>query len=432
LALILALNPGNSHNPTLSRLARELQGCELIGAESCVVAIKAIKERVPDVLLLPAKQARGEADLLAHLKTVPGGVLTLRLPSVEAADPVDLARQVREMLTGTSSAAPSGLTAFGGDDDEALPAGEPEEPSTSPHLLAAAAAAINWIRTRRAEWADVQPIDFAPAPVAQRAGGAAEPRELREPYEPHEPYKPYEPIEPTEPYEPDEPYAAEDAPAAYAAKAPRASYAPLIKAWLPRVAALGAALAIFAGLASYWPQISGSISSTVGQLNSPREASEPLEEEPKPVATPPAAKTEVDPLAKVSGWVAVFAAFDVSISEGGRGLQVDERGRTMLAPGRHRLRFQNRALGYDETRTVDVKPADTTTINLTPETTLAVTSNEPAEVLVDGTRVGETPYDGTIPLGNHSVTVKTAGAERLLTVEATSKPVQLEVDFSKP
>ena len=104
----------------------------------------------------------------------------------------------------------------------------------------------------------------------------------------------------------------------------------------------------------------------------------------------------------------------------------------MLAPGRHRLRFQNRALGYDETRVVNVRPTDTTTINLIPETTIAVTSNEPAEVLVDGTRVGDTPYDGRIGLGTHTVTVRTAGAERQLTVGATSKPVQLEVDFSKP
>ncbi len=418
MALILALNPGNSHSPTLSRLARELPGCELIGAESCVVAINAIKERVPDVLLLPAQQARGEADLLAHLKTIPGGVLTLKLPPVESADPVDLARQIREMLTGAPSAGPS--TAF------AEP--EPDEVATSPHLLAAAAAAINWVRTRRAQWADVHRGDLAPARAAQWAAPSLD---AREPYEPHESYKPYEPIEPTGP---DEPYASdetEETEEIHETYATRASYAPVIKAWLPRVAAVGAALVVIATLASYWPQISGSLSSAVGQNNTPREDA-PAETQAKPIVTPPAAKAEVDPLAKVSGWVAVFASFDVSISEGGRGLQVDERGRTMLAPGRHRLRFQNRALGYDETRTVDVKPADTTTINLIPATTLAVTSNEPAEVLVDGTRVGDTPYNGKIGLGNHTVAVKTAGAERQLSVEATSKPVHLEVDFSKP
>ena len=104
----------------------------------------------------------------------------------------------------------------------------------------------------------------------------------------------------------------------------------------------------------------------------------------------------------------------------------------MLTPGRHRLRFQNLELGYDETRTVNVKPTDTTTVNLTPQATIAVTSNEPAEVLIDGAVVGETPYNGKVSLGTHAVTVRTAGAERQLTVQASSKPLQLEIDFSKP
>src|SRR5436189_5827253 len=106
MALILAVNPGNRHSPTLSRLARELRGCELMGAESCPVAIKAIKKRVPDVLLLPAVPGNGEADLLAHLKSIPGGVLTLKLPPVESADPIDLARQIRELLTGVPAFTP--------------------------------------------------------------------------------------------------------------------------------------------------------------------------------------------------------------------------------------------------------------------------------------------------------------------------------------
>ena len=100
VALILALNPGNSHSPTLARLARELHSCELIGAESCVVAIKAIKQRTPDVVLLPAKAARGEADLIAHLKSVPGGVPTLTLPPVESADPVDLPARAEGVANG--------------------------------------------------------------------------------------------------------------------------------------------------------------------------------------------------------------------------------------------------------------------------------------------------------------------------------------------
>lgn len=411
MALILALNPGNSHSPTLSRLARELQGCELIGAESCIVAINAIKERVPDVVLLPAKSARGEADLIAHLKSVPGGVLTLKLPPVESADPVDLARQIREMLTGVPAAA--GPT-------------EPAPARTSPHLLAAATAAINWIRTRREGWIDQRPEDFSPAPVVQWTG--VSPSASAEPYEPIERPGPYEPIEPSgsdNPYTADEPYATDE---------PGATYATQMKTWLPRAAALAVVLGVAGAMVSYWPQIRGGVSNTGGPGGTPDEVSRPAVVNPEPVVPQPAVKPEAepDPLANTSGWVAVFSPIEVSISAGGRGVPVDDRGRAMLAPGRHRLRFQNRALGYDETRTVEVTPADTTTVNLVPETSIGVTSTEPAEVLIDGTRAGDTPYDGKIGLGTHTVTVKTAGAERQLTVEATSKPVQLEVDFSKP
>ena len=179
MALILALNPGNSHSPTLSRLARELHGCELIGAESCVVAISAIKKRVPDIVLLPAREARGEADLIAHLESVPGGVLTLKLPPVESANPVDLARQIREMLTGVSASADVGVPGFGSATPDAdMPVG------TSPHLLAAATAAITWIRGRRAQWIEERPGDISPEPLPQWTGVSRS-----------ESDKPYEPIE---------------------------------------------------------------------------------------------------------------------------------------------------------------------------------------------------------------------------------------------
>jgi hypothetical protein len=104
----------------------------------------------------------------------------------------------------------------------------------------------------------------------------------------------------------------------------------------------------------------------------------------------------------------------------------------MLLPGKHRLRFQNNERGYDETRTVQVRLTGPTTLTLSPETAISVTSNEPAEVLIDGTRVGETPYEGRIRFGSHTITVKTSGAERQLPVTAASTPIQLEVDFSKP
>jgi hypothetical protein len=426
VALILAVNPGNSHNSTLARLARELKGCELIGAESCAVAITAMKGRMPDVVLLPAKRPQGEAALMAHIKSV-GGVLTLKLPPVTSADPIALANQIREMLTGVAPIA-----------------SEPAAPTTSPDLLRAATAAITWIRTRRAQWATEQ-FDFAPEPLAQTAGGTYEthePYEPDEPYEPNEPYEPYEPIEVKEPYDPypmPPPRAVEPpepvGPSMFSRAADTASgLGESVAALLPRVAAL----AVTAGVAGagflYWPQIQARITSTLAEFNKPGEPSPRVDTNPNPVVPQRGAKPtgEPDPIAKVSGWVAVFAPFEVTISEGATGVQVDDRGRAMLAPGRHRLRFQNRELGYDETRTVDVRPTATTTINLIPQTTISVTANETADVLIDGTRAGVTPYKGTIPLGTHTVTVKTTSAERQLTVSATSKPVQLQVDFSQP
>ena len=88
---------------------------------------------------------------MAHLKSIPGGVLTLKLPPVESADPVDLARQIREMLTGVPAPRSRDCRLRRRRKLNRCLRGP-----TSPHLLAAAAAAINWIRTRRAQWSDVR------------------------------------------------------------------------------------------------------------------------------------------------------------------------------------------------------------------------------------------------------------------------------------
>ncbi len=304
MALILALNPGNRHSPTLSRLARELLGSELIGAESCVVAIRAINERLPDVVLLPAKPARGEADLMAHLTSVPGGVLTLRLPPVELADPVELAKQIREMLAGAAVSA---------DVAPPLPRG------TSPHLLAAATATINWIRKRREQW-DHQPVPDEPVP--QRSGVSSAASDVR-----HDPSERHEPDHTSEASPSEDPFAD----------------ATQRSTWIPRAAALAVVIGIVGGMVACWPQVRGAFGSTSAPVSAPIAVSRP-----------------------------------------------------------------------------------------SPETTIAVRSSEPAEVLIDATRAGDTPYKGTISLGTHAVTVRHAGGERQVAVEATSEPVELEVDFSKP
>jgi hypothetical protein len=220
---------------------------------------------------------------------------------------------------------------------------------------------------------------------------------------------------------------------------------PAGSSWLPRVAIVAALLGAAGAGVWLWPTIRGGASSAT-QANAtpetdPVESTAPLgaaqtappdaqAAEPAPMDKPGA--EPADAAAAVAGFVAVFAPFDISISNSNQPVTVDDRGRAMLPSGKYRLRFQNRENGYDETRAVEVRPTETTTINLVPRTPLNVTANEVADVLVDGERAGETPFEGRIPYGAHTITVRSPGGERQFQIEATMKPVQLEVDFSKP
>jgi PEGA domain-containing protein len=133
-----------------------------------------------------------------------------------------------------------------------------------------------------------------------------------------------------------------------------------------------------------------------------------------------------------SGWLAVYAPFEIVIAEANRVLRPDERGQILLPPGLHDLRVSNRTLGYEATWKVEVKPGATTNLRVTPEPSkLSVTSPEPAEVWIDGAKVGDTPLNAApVPLGTHDVLVKRAGgAERRYTITVGVKPFTLNADF---
>jgi len=136
-----------------------------------------------------------------------------------------------------------------------------------------------------------------------------------------------------------------------------------------------------------------------------------------------------------SGWVVVYAPFEVTVSEGARVLRPDERNQVMLPPGVHELRVANRTLAYESSHRVEVKPGEGTTLRITPPpSTLTVTAAEAAEVWLDNARIGDTPVSGApVPLGTHELVVRrAAGGERRFTITATVKPTVLNVDFSKP
>lgn len=132
------------------------------------------------------------------------------------------------------------------------------------------------------------------------------------------------------------------------------------------------------------------------------------------------------------GWVAVAAAIDLTLSENGRTLKKDERGWAILPPGPHEIHLDNDQLGIHETRKVVVTPGDAARISLTPQnSTLSIATNEPAEIWIDGTSVGESPLtEASMTLGWHDVRVRSAAHEKWLRVRVTSRPVQMNVDLT--
>jgi PEGA domain len=152
------------------------------------------------------------------------------------------------------------------------------------------------------------------------------------------------------------------------------------------------------------------------------------------VAVAPGIVTDVDE-SVFSGWVVVYAPFEVSITEGGRAMRLDERSEVMLPAGPHELRLVNRRLGFEEVRRVDLKPGDRATISIKPpRSAITVTASEPAEVWLDGVRLGDTPLTGApVDLGTHELLLKRAGGgDRRMTITATVQPVAINVDFSRP
>jgi hypothetical protein len=136
-----------------------------------------------------------------------------------------------------------------------------------------------------------------------------------------------------------------------------------------------------------------------------------------------------------AGFVAVYSPFELTITEGTRAFHLDDRNQIMLSAGHHDLHLANRALGFEETRQVEVAPGQNLTISVTPpQSTISVTASEAAEVWIDGARVGDTPVAGQpVSLGTHDLVARRAGgSERRLTVTVTVKPFALHVDFSKP
>jgi PEGA domain len=132
------------------------------------------------------------------------------------------------------------------------------------------------------------------------------------------------------------------------------------------------------------------------------------------------------------GWLALFAAVEIDGSVDGRALVLDDQNRALLPAGHHTLTLRNKKLGFFETRSIEIKPGETTAVSVElPKSALTVTASGPAEVWLDGIRLGDSPIvDLPIEVGTHDVSVRSAEyGERRIAITATLDPIRVSVDF---
>jgi hypothetical protein len=132
-----------------------------------------------------------------------------------------------------------------------------------------------------------------------------------------------------------------------------------------------------------------------------------------------------------SGWIAVFAPFELQVYQNKRLIGSTESGQIMMPPGPHRLDLVSTRLGYSESRTVEVRPGQTTAVNVkAAEGTVRVNAPEGAEILVDGNRVGTGPVaEVRVPIGTREILVRhpSIGERRVTTAVTASAPAVVNV-----
>jgi hypothetical protein len=139
--------------------------------------------------------------------------------------------------------------------------------------------------------------------------------------------------------------------------------------------------------------------------------------------------------APVSGWVAISAPGVVQLFEGGRLVGTSQSERLMVSAGRHNLEIVSEAVGYRESRTVQVFPGKVTPIKIEfPKGAIALNATPWAEVWVDGDKIGDTPIGSyELTLGSHDFVFRhpELGEQHHTAVVTLNGPARLSVDLRK-
>lgn len=137
----------------------------------------------------------------------------------------------------------------------------------------------------------------------------------------------------------------------------------------------------------------------------------------------------------VSGWVSLTSPVEMQLFEDGRLVGSSRSDRIMMSVGDHSLQIVNEALGYRQSRTVQVSPGRVTPMRIdVPKGSVALNAAPWADVWVDGDRLGETPIGNVnLPIGNHEVVFRhpELGEQRHTVTVTLNGPARLSVDMRK-
>ena len=136
----------------------------------------------------------------------------------------------------------------------------------------------------------------------------------------------------------------------------------------------------------------------------------------------------------IGGWLSVSAPFDLQVVEHDEVI-ASGSSKIMVAAGRHDIVLTNAALGYQESRRVEVTAGQTTAIRIdAPAATINVNARPWADVAIDGTDLGQTPIsNASVSVGSHQLVFRHPQfGERRETVLVTVKgPNRVAVDLTK-
>ena len=136
-----------------------------------------------------------------------------------------------------------------------------------------------------------------------------------------------------------------------------------------------------------------------------------------------------------AGWLAVSSPFDVQVYDNTDLIGTGGAAKIMVPAGRHDVRVVSQALGYDDTRRIDVAAGKTATIRIDPpKVTISANARPWANVTIDDEAVGQTPLSNvSIAIGTHQVVFRhpQLGEQRQTIVVTVKGPNRISADMTK-